>query len=150
MFFLYIKRLFSLYLSCSYEQESKTQFVVDAVYAFAYALHQLHDDLCVKNHQKQEALLSQIINSRQRQGTKGVCREMINYDGFEFYKNYLLKVSFIGKYHPKIFNACIVHSGSNRQQIFLIPFIFQLNEIQMKTLFNILAKNYPLLALVLI
>lgn len=73
----------------SYEQESKTQFVVDAVYAFAYALHNLHYDLCVKNKEK-----SQQEMYRQR----GVCPEMINYDGFEFYKHYLLNVSFIGKF----------------------------------------------------
>jgi metabotropic glutamate receptor 2/3 len=28
--------------SASYEQESKSQFVIDAVYAFAYALHNLY------------------------------------------------------------------------------------------------------------
>lgn len=60
-----------------YEQESKTQFVVDAVYAFAYALHSLHDDLCKKK-------------------TVGLCTEMTSYDGYDFYRNYLLQVSFKG------------------------------------------------------
>lgn len=79
----------SFYFTCySYEQESKTQFVVDAVYAFAYALHNLHNDLCVKGRAKDEQEIY-------RQA--GVCREMVNFDGFEFYKNYLLNVSFIGK-----------------------------------------------------
>uniref|UniRef100_A0A8C4GVX3 Glutamate receptor, metabotropic 6a n=1 Tax=Dicentrarchus labrax TaxID=13489 RepID=A0A8C4GVX3_DICLA len=30
----------------SYEQEGKVQFVIDAVYAVAYALHSMHQDLC--------------------------------------------------------------------------------------------------------
>lgn len=55
------------------------QFVVDAVYAFALALHNLHKDVC-KNY---EGL--------------GVCPEMTSYDGGNFYKKYLLNVSFIGK-----------------------------------------------------
>ncbi|CAG14895.1 unnamed protein product, partial [Tetraodon nigroviridis] len=29
-----------------YEQEGKVQFVIDAVYAVAYALHSMHQDLC--------------------------------------------------------------------------------------------------------
>lgn len=60
-----------------YEQESKTQFVVDAVYAFAHALHNLYVDLCKPN-------------------TVGICPEMASYDGYDFYKNYLLHVSFRG------------------------------------------------------
>lgn len=65
---------------CSrYEQESKVQFVVDAVYAFAYALHNLYEDLC-KNYTK-----------------PGICPAMTQYDGGDFYKKYLLNVSFKGK-----------------------------------------------------
>ncbi|EPY81135.1 hypothetical protein CB1_000757046 [Camelus ferus] len=30
----------------SYEQEGKVQFVIDAVYSMAYALHNMHKDLC--------------------------------------------------------------------------------------------------------
>lgn len=62
-----------------YEQESKVQFVVDAVYAFALALHNLYKDVCINWH------------------GIGVCPEMTNYDGGDFYKKYLLNVSFIGK-----------------------------------------------------
>lgn len=58
-----------------YEQESKVQFVVDAVYAFALALHNLQKDVCSK--------------------LKGLCPSMANYDRGVFYKNYLLNVSFI-------------------------------------------------------
>ncbi|XP_044742127.1 metabotropic glutamate receptor [Chrysoperla carnea] len=58
-----------------YEQESKIQFVVDAVYAFALALHNLQQDLC--------------------QDQVGLCPEMAAYDGGDFYRNYLLNVSFI-------------------------------------------------------
>ncbi|XP_011297062.1 metabotropic glutamate receptor [Fopius arisanus] len=57
-----------------YEQESKVQFVVDAVYAFAIALHNLQRDLCGKS--------------------KALCQAMIDYDKGTFYKKYLLNVSF--------------------------------------------------------
>lgn len=60
-----------------YEQESKVQFVVDAVYAFALALHNLHRDLC--GH------------------WESVSPAMASYDGADFYRNYLLNVSFLGK-----------------------------------------------------
>ncbi|XP_046825343.1 metabotropic glutamate receptor isoform X2 [Vespa crabro] len=64
---------FRLTPSRGYEQESKVQFVVDAVYAFALALHNLQSDLC---------------------GKKGVCPAMANYDRGAFYRDYLLNVSF--------------------------------------------------------
>ncbi|XP_076754534.1 metabotropic Glutamate Receptor [Xylocopa sonorina] len=57
-----------------YEQESKVQFVVDAVYAFALALHYLQRDTCGKR--------------------EGLCPMMANYDRGAFYRNYLLNVSF--------------------------------------------------------
>ncbi|PBC32700.1 Metabotropic glutamate receptor [Apis cerana cerana] len=60
-----------------YEQESKVQFVVDAVYAFALALHNLQRDVCSK--------------------LEGLCPSMANYDRGVFYRNYLLNVSFTGK-----------------------------------------------------
>lgn len=60
-----------------YEQESKVQFVVDAVYAFAYALDKLHRDLC--------------------RPMDKVCPAMASYDGGDFYRNYLLSVSFRGR-----------------------------------------------------
>lgn len=60
-----------------YEQESKVQFVVDAVYAFALALHNLQRDVCTK--------------------TEGLCATMANYDRGMFYRNYLLNVSFTGE-----------------------------------------------------
>uniref|UniRef100_A0A8C7WQX8 Glutamate metabotropic receptor 6 n=1 Tax=Oryzias sinensis TaxID=183150 RepID=A0A8C7WQX8_9TELE len=34
----------------SYEQEGKVQFVIDAVYAVAHALHNMHQDLCPGSH----------------------------------------------------------------------------------------------------
>ena len=58
-------------------QESKVQFVIDAVYAFAHALEALQLDICGANF--------------------AVCPEMKKYDGGEFYKNYILNVSFTGK-----------------------------------------------------
>ncbi|XP_076222677.1 metabotropic Glutamate Receptor [Nomia melanderi] len=57
-----------------YEQESKVQFVVDAVYAFGYALHNLQRDMCPNRI--------------------GLCTTMANYDRGVFYRNYLLNVSF--------------------------------------------------------
>lgn len=60
-----------------YEQESKVQFVVDAVYAFAFALSKLRRDLCGR--------------------VEGMCSSMANYDRGAFYKNYLLNVSFVGE-----------------------------------------------------
>ena len=60
-----------------YEQDSKIQFVLDAVYAFAHAMHALHRDVC--------------------QGIPGTCPAMLAYDGGDFYINYLLNVSFIGE-----------------------------------------------------
>lgn len=60
----------------SFEQDSKVQFVIDAVYAFAYALDALKKDVCP--------------------GWKGICPAITYYDGGDFYKNYLLKVDFEG------------------------------------------------------
>ena len=60
-----------------FETDSKVQFVIDGVYAFAHALDALKRDVCPQ--------------------WKGVCPAMTYYDGGDFYKNYLLKVDFIGK-----------------------------------------------------
>ncbi|KAF7997885.1 hypothetical protein HCN44_009283 [Aphidius gifuensis] len=60
--------------SSGYEQESKVQFVVDAVYAFAIALDNLQRDICGKSG--------------------ALCQAMIDYDKGLFYKKYLLDVSF--------------------------------------------------------
>ena len=62
----------------AYEQDSKVQFVIDAVYAFANALQKLKDNVCPNR--------------------PGLCEEMKMTDGGFFYKNYLLKTSFIGKF----------------------------------------------------
>ena len=58
-----------------YQQDTKVQFVVDSVYAFAYALHDLQRDVC--------------------KGSKGYCDRMKRYDSGDFYRNYILKASFI-------------------------------------------------------
>ncbi|KAH8309912.1 hypothetical protein KR059_003996, partial [Drosophila kikkawai] len=85
-----------------YEQESKTQFVVDAVYAFAYALDNLHNDRCniqsdqtteQRRHQPHsESVWYRPISTNTK---SQACPEMTNYDGKDFYNNYLLNVSFI-------------------------------------------------------
>ncbi|KAF0309242.1 Metabotropic glutamate receptor [Amphibalanus amphitrite] len=59
-------------------QESKVQFVIDAVYAFAHALEALQLNVCGVN--------------------LAVCQEMRKYDGGDFYKKYILNVSFTGKF----------------------------------------------------
>lgn len=63
-----------------YEQESKVQFVVDAVYAFALALDRLYKDVCSNSNQP------------------GVCTAMTQFDGGEFYQKYILNVNFDGKF----------------------------------------------------
>ncbi|XP_017469484.1 PREDICTED: metabotropic glutamate receptor-like [Rhagoletis zephyria] len=89
-----------------YEQESKTQFVIDAVYAFAHALHKLHNDLCLPNDSQNDQVTAGYGKSAQQHtpsiwyrnqfGTEShACPEMANYDGKDFYNNYLLNVSFI-------------------------------------------------------
>lgn len=69
---------FTLVKKYGYEQESKVQFVVDAVYAFALALDRLQRDVCGV-------------------GT-GMCANMSNYDKGDFYQHYLLNVSFKGEF----------------------------------------------------
>ncbi|XP_064145824.1 metabotropic glutamate receptor 8 isoform X2 [Loxodonta africana] len=59
----------------SYEQEGKVQFVIDAVYSMAYALHNLHKDLCP--------------------GYVGLCPRMSTVDGKELL-GYIRAVNFNG------------------------------------------------------
>ncbi|XP_022522297.2 glutamate receptor, metabotropic 8a [Astyanax mexicanus] len=59
----------------SYEQEGKVQFVMDAVYAMAHALHSMHRDLCF--------------------GNPGLCARMSNINGKELLE-YIRKVKFNG------------------------------------------------------
>lgn len=61
----------------SFEQEGKVQFVMDAVYAMAHALHRLHRDLC--------------------SGSPGLCSRMSNIDGKELLA-YIRNVSFNGEF----------------------------------------------------
>ena len=75
--------------SIGYRQETKVQFVVDAVYAFAEALHSAWLDLC--------------------RGKKRVCKELKEMDGGEFYKDYLLNVNFTGMNE---WYCCLFESGS--------------------------------------
>lgn len=63
--------------STGYVQETKVQFVIDAVYSFAYALHNAWGALC--------------------QPYEGYCPRLKELDGESFYKNYLLNVEFQGE-----------------------------------------------------
>ena len=78
-------------------QESKVQFVIDAVYAFAHALEALQLNVCGVN--------------------LAVCQEMRKYDGGEFYKKYILNVSFTGKWLLEI-------SSSLRYKMHIFLFLF--------------------------
>ena len=63
-----------------YVQESKIQFVYDAVYSFAHALDQMTADVCG--------------HARGRRARRRCLRSL---DGHQLYKKYLLNVSFDGK-----------------------------------------------------
>ncbi|XP_064537682.1 metabotropic glutamate receptor [Drosophila montana] len=89
---------FRLSEKVGYEQESKTQFVVDAVYAFAHALHNLHNDLCTQNDQNpgpQHRHSESVWYRKPVDSHSQACPNMANYDGKDFYNNYLLNVSFV-------------------------------------------------------
>ncbi|XP_038863309.1 metabotropic glutamate receptor 4-like isoform X1 [Salvelinus fontinalis] len=69
----------------SYEQEGKVQFVVDAVYAMAHALHNMHKELCP--------------------GNVGLCSKMETINGTMLLK-FIRKVNFTGiAGTPVIFNV---------------------------------------------
>ena len=61
----------------THEQEKKTQFVVDAVFAMAHALHTMHKDLCPY--------------------TKELCENMLPIDGSRLFKEYILNTTFVGE-----------------------------------------------------
>lgn len=61
-----------------YEQEGKVQFVIDAVYAMAHALHSMHVDLCP--------------------GSMGVCEKMDPVEG-RMLLQYIRSVNFNGGPH---------------------------------------------------
>ncbi|KAM9334888.1 metabotropic glutamate receptor 8 [Symphorus nematophorus] len=68
----------------SYEQEGKVQFVMDAVYAMAHALHRMHRELCY--------------------GYLGLCPRMANIDGKELL-SHIRAVNFNGSAGtPVVFN----------------------------------------------
>nr|XP_046185278.1 metabotropic glutamate receptor 8-like isoform X3 [Oncorhynchus gorbuscha] len=68
----------------SYEQEGKVQFVMDAVYAMAHALHRMHRELCY--------------------GYPGLCPKMANIDGKELL-SHIRAVNFNGSAGtPVVFN----------------------------------------------
>lgn len=63
----------------NYKQESKIQFVYDAVYAMAHAVHQYMLDRCTGNTISKKCLMNLIV------------------DGSALYKEYILNVSFNGE-----------------------------------------------------
>lgn len=77
-----------------YEQEGKVQFVIDAVYAMAHALHSMHIDLCP--------------------GSMGVCEKMDPVEG-RMLLQYIRSVNFNGELES-IQASCF-------QSFTLIPFL---------------------------
>lgn len=83
-----------------YEQEGKVQFVIDAVYAMAHALHSMHLDLCP--------------------GYMGVCDKMDPVEG-RMLLQYIHSVNFNGKCTTlRAFSAC--HSAFiEKSVIYVMP-----------------------------
>lgn len=85
-------------IDSKYEQEGKVQFVIDAVYAMAHALHNMQKDLCPEN--------------------SGICPEMELAGGKKLLK-YIRNVSFNGEWrdgsvHPpavSFYHSCFVLQG---------------------------------------
>ena len=73
-----------------YTQETKVQFVVDAVYAFAHALHAAWSDLCAGR-------------------PAAACLPLKQLDGRTFYSRYLLRVNFTGSFLPSCLCVCASH-----------------------------------------
>lgn len=65
-------------IDSKYEQEGKVQFVIDAVYAMAHALHNMQRDLCPDH--------------------PGVCPQMESAEGRTLLK-YIRNTSFNGEWH---------------------------------------------------
>ncbi|XP_065314843.1 metabotropic glutamate receptor 3-like isoform X2 [Gordionus sp. m RMFG-2023] len=66
----------------NYMQEGKTQFIIDAVYAMAHALHKFQQDRCRRK--------------------RGACKELKKMDGAELFKGYILNMSFINPFGQTI------------------------------------------------
>lgn len=77
----------------NYEQEGKVQFVIDAVYAMAHALHNMHQELCP--------------------GKVGLCAKMDPINGTHLLKH-IRRLTFAGQFLSTIF---IENYTSNTQSI---------------------------------
>ncbi|XP_062339651.1 glutamate receptor, metabotropic 8a [Osmerus eperlanus] len=83
----------------SYEQEGKVQFVMDAVYAMAHALHRMHRDLCL--------------------GYPGLCPRMANVDGKELL-SHIRAVNFnvSGSSNPSSLNRVLPNRSAGTPVVF--------------------------------
>lgn len=68
-------------IDSKYEQEGKVQFVIDAVYAMAHALHNMHKDLCPEQ--------SAVCSEMEAAGGKKLLKYIrnINFNGKQIKKN---------------------------------------------------------------
>lgn len=91
-----------------YRQETKVQFVVDAVYAFAYALNAAWKAKCFKTGSQQTGHGGRHASLRHTaghgffgngSGNHAVCKDLKEMDGGDFYKHFLLEADFTGELH---------------------------------------------------
>ena len=85
-----------------YEQDSKIQFVVDAVYAFAHAISALQRDVCVGSSGGGGGGGGGRGGHHRPVRVYGACPALLAYDGGDFYTKYLLNVSFFGEFQCSI------------------------------------------------
>lgn len=85
-------------IDSKYEQEGKVQFVIDAVYAMAHALHNMQRDLCPEN--------------------SGICPEMDLAGGKKLLK-YIRSVSFNGEFYMRFTLCCEAEETRNSSSFIL-------------------------------
>lgn len=106
--------------SPGYKQESKVQFVIDAVYAMAHALHAAWRDLCSAPSATYSLGASPYIASSMGSRTSGkLCDKFKELDGGEFYRKYLLNTSFTGE-SVTLSHSC--HLVTHVCQLVITPF----------------------------
>ena len=80
----------------TYEQEGKVQFVIDAVYAMAHALHNMHQELCP--------------------GTVGLCAKMDPINGTHLLKH-IRRLNFAGQSRNLLILECMCFNFQKEDQM---------------------------------